>query len=85
VLEFFRREGKGYQTRMNAVLRAYIRPRMAGGRSHVFCVCSSGDITPPATSAAQISSAVSANEKRRVVGLRHAVAHEGFEVDHLGQ
>jgi uncharacterized protein (DUF4415 family) len=25
VLEFFRREGRGYQTRMNAVLRAYIR------------------------------------------------------------
>jgi len=25
VLEFFRREGKGYQTRMNAVLKAYIK------------------------------------------------------------
>jgi uncharacterized protein (DUF4415 family) len=24
VLDYFRREGKGYQTRMNAVLRAYI-------------------------------------------------------------
>ncbi|GLS81091.1 BrnA antitoxin family protein [Paracoccus marinus] len=30
VLDFFRAEGKGYQTRMNAVLRAYMQARKAG-------------------------------------------------------
>lgn len=30
VLEFFRGQGKGYQTRMNAVLRAYMRAARAG-------------------------------------------------------
>ena len=30
VLEFFRSQGKGYQTRMNAVLRAYMEARKSG-------------------------------------------------------
>lgn len=30
VLDFFRAEGKGYQTQMNAVLRAYMQARKAG-------------------------------------------------------
>ena len=30
ILEFFKSEGKGYQTRMNAVLRAYMEARKAG-------------------------------------------------------
>ena len=30
VLDFFRSEGRGYQTRMNAVLEAYVRSRSAG-------------------------------------------------------
>lgn len=30
VLDFFKAEGKGYQTRMNAVLRAYMQARKAG-------------------------------------------------------
>ncbi len=29
VLEFFKGEGKGYQTRMNAVLRAYMNAQLA--------------------------------------------------------
>ncbi|MBI4829804.1 MAG: BrnA antitoxin family protein [Nitrospinae bacterium] len=32
VLEFFRRQGKGYQTSMNAVLRAYMESRKGGTR-----------------------------------------------------
>ena len=33
VLEFFRREGRGYQTKINAVLRSYVEQmrRQAGG------------------------------------------------------
>ena len=31
VVEFFRNEGKGYQTRMNAVLRAYMNARQKAG------------------------------------------------------
>lgn len=30
VLDFFRAQGKGYQTRMNAVLRAYMEAKKAG-------------------------------------------------------
>ena len=30
VLNFFRSQGKGYQTRMNAVLRAYMEAKRAG-------------------------------------------------------
>lgn len=30
ILEFFKSEGKGYQTRMNAVLRAYMNAQKAG-------------------------------------------------------
>lgn len=30
VLDFFRSQGKGYQTRMNAVLRAYMEAKKAG-------------------------------------------------------
>jgi uncharacterized protein (DUF4415 family) len=30
VLDFFKSEGKGYQTRMNAVLRAYMNARKTG-------------------------------------------------------
>ncbi|GGE46389.1 hypothetical protein GCM10011360_37110 [Primorskyibacter flagellatus] len=30
VLDFFKTEGKGYQTRMNAVLRAYMQAKKAG-------------------------------------------------------
>lgn len=30
ILDFFKSEGKGYQTRMNAVLRAYMNARKAG-------------------------------------------------------
>lgn len=30
VLEFFKAQGKGYQTRMNAVLRAYMEARKKG-------------------------------------------------------
>jgi len=29
VLQFFKRRGRGYQTRMNAVLRAFMRRRLA--------------------------------------------------------
>lgn len=32
VLDFFRRQGKGYQTRMNAVLRAYKEAQDKAGR-----------------------------------------------------
>lgn len=31
VLDFFRAQGKGYQTRMNAVLRAYMEAQKAAG------------------------------------------------------
>lgn len=31
VLAWFRGQGSGYQTRMNAVLRAYVHHRNAGG------------------------------------------------------
>lgn len=31
VLDFFKRSGKGYQTRINAVLRSYVRAQKAGG------------------------------------------------------
>ncbi|MFV0301563.1 MAG: BrnA antitoxin family protein [Paracoccus sp. (in: a-proteobacteria)] len=30
VLDFFKSQGKGYQTRMNAVLRAYMEAKRAG-------------------------------------------------------
>jgi len=33
VLEYFREAGRGYQTRINAVLRAYVRERRGGGRT----------------------------------------------------
>jgi uncharacterized protein (DUF4415 family) len=33
VLEWFRREGSGYQTRINAILRSYVRAHEDGGRS----------------------------------------------------
>ncbi len=32
VLEFFRSQGKGYQTKINAVLRSYVDQRMLHGR-----------------------------------------------------
>ena len=30
ILDFFKSQGKGYQTRMNAVLRAYMEAKRAG-------------------------------------------------------
>ncbi|MET4127665.1 BrnA antitoxin family protein [Roseovarius sp. MBR-6] len=30
IVEFFRSQGKGYQTRMNAVLRAYMEAKISG-------------------------------------------------------
>jgi len=30
VIDFFKSQGKGYQTRMNAVLRAYMEAKKAG-------------------------------------------------------
>lgn len=32
VLEFFRRQGKGYQTKINAVLRSYVEHALQSGR-----------------------------------------------------
>ena len=33
VLEWFREQGSGYQTRINAILRSYVRAHEDGGRS----------------------------------------------------
>ncbi|MDP9348935.1 MAG: BrnA antitoxin family protein [Gemmatimonadota bacterium] len=33
VLDYFRGAGRGYQTRINAVLRAYVRQQLAGGKT----------------------------------------------------
>lgn len=33
VLDYFREAGRGYQTRINAVLRAYVRERRQGGKA----------------------------------------------------
>jgi uncharacterized protein (DUF4415 family) len=32
IVEFFQRQGKGYQTRMNAILRAYVNAHRKDGR-----------------------------------------------------
>jgi uncharacterized protein (DUF4415 family) len=34
VLDWFRGQGRGYQTRMNAVLRSYMEAQVKGGRSN---------------------------------------------------
>ena len=34
VLDWFRSQGRGYQTRMNAVLRSYMEAQAKGGRSN---------------------------------------------------
>jgi uncharacterized protein (DUF4415 family) len=33
VLVWFKRQGKGYQTRINAVLRAYVKAQPEGGKA----------------------------------------------------